>query len=244
MKNIVHIMTACFVLMVPYSVQAEQVRSKPTVVLELFTSQGCSSCPPADTVLTEYDQRADVVALAYHVDYWDYIGWRDTFGDAAYSDRQRKYAAAQGKDRIYTPQLMINGIEDVVGSRPKDVAGAVARATLAIPVRIEPDDSMLAIDIGKATDMPESEVWLITYKSEAVVDVERGENRGRSLRYSQIVTDRQLLGMWEPDLGAHIKLPLDELLGETSNGLAILVQEDKGGLPGRILGAASYERSL
>jgi len=237
-------MTACFVLMVPYSVQAEQVRSKPTVVLELFTSQGCSSCPPADTVLTEYDQRADVVALAYHVDYWDYIGWRDTFGDAAYSDLQRKYAAAQGKDRIYTPQLMINGIEDVVGSRPKDVAGAVARATLAIPVRIEPDDSMLAIDIGKATDMPESEVWLITYKSEAVVDVERGENRGRSLRYSQIVTDRQLLGMWEPDLGAHIKLPLDELLGETSNGLAILVQEDKGGLPGRILGAASYERSL
>lgn len=242
MKNFAVIMAACLAAMLPLSTRAEQLRTEPVVVLELFTSQGCSSCPPADAVLTEYDERSDVVALAYHVDYWDYIGWRDTFGDAAFSDLQRKYAAAQGKNRVYTPQLMINGTQDVVGSRPKDVAGAVAHATLAIPVHIAPDDSMLAIDIAQASDLPESEVWLVTYKSEAVVDVERGENSGRSLRYSQIVTGRQLLGMWEPDLGAHIKLPLDELLGETSDGLAILVQEDRGGLPGRILGAASYER--
>ena len=97
--------------------QAESVRANPKAVVELFTSQGCSSCPPADALLTSLAEREDVVALAYHVDYWDYIGWEDTFGAKDFSDRQRGYAKSWGSTRIFTPQMVVNGGEGVVGSR-------------------------------------------------------------------------------------------------------------------------------
>lgn len=218
------------------------MRHQPVAVLELFTSQGCSSCPPADAVLSEYDGRDDIIALAYHVDYWDYIGWRDTFGSAANSDFQRAYAQAQSKRRIYTPQLMVNGAVDVVGSRRSDVEGAVSKARLDVPIDLKSDHGMLEIKIGAGSGFGESVVWLVTFKKAADVLIERGENRGQTLRYSQIVTGRQVLGMWEPTSGAHIKLPLSEVLGAHNDGAAIIVQEDRNGLPGTILGAASFEQ--
>jgi hypothetical protein len=102
-----------------------EVKTNPKAVLELFTSQGCSSCPPADALLRTMDQRPDIIALAYHVDYWDYIGWTDTFGAKANTDRQRAYAAAWKSNNIYTPELVINGAKDVVGSRQPDIDTAV-----------------------------------------------------------------------------------------------------------------------
>lgn len=220
---------------------AEQLRQQPIAVLELFTSQGCSSCPPADALLSDYDQRDDIIALAYHVDYWDYIGWQDTFASAANSDFQRAYAKAQNKNRVYTPQLMINGDKDVVGSRKADADTAIASANLNLPVKLHYGDGMLKVDVDGNENLGEAKVWLVTYKSTAEVAIERGENRGKSLNYYQIVTDRQVLGMWEPQEGAHIKLPLEDLLGDTSDGMAVIVQKDIDGLPGPILGAASFE---
>lgn len=221
---------------------AEQVRQQPTAVLELFTSQGCSSCPPADALLSEYDEREDIIALAYHVDYWDYIGWQDTFASAENSNFQRAYAKAQDKNRIYTPQLMINGSKDVVGSRRGDTDAAILSANLTIPVDLQFSDGMLKVEIDGNTALGEAKVWLVTYKSTAEVAIDRGENRGQTLNYYQIVTNRQVLGMWEPTDGAQVKLPLDDMLGAESDGLAVIVQADLNGLPGPILGAASFER--
>ena len=221
---------------------ATEMRTEPVAVLELFTSQGCSSCPPADKLLSEIGERDDVIALAYHVDYWDYIGWRDTFGSNAFSKYQRAYAAAQGKARIYTPQLMVNGVTDVVGSRRDDIDSALSGAGLPIPLALEEHDGMLAISAKGNADFPSARIWLVTYKGAASVSVERGENRDRVLDYSHIVTDRQIIGMWDHESGVSITLPLDDLLGSMSDGAAILIQENHDGRPGRIIGGTSFLR--
>jgi len=223
-------------------IQAQELRFMPRAVVELFTSQGCSSCPPADKLLAELGKRSDIVTLAYHVDYWDYIGWTDTFGRAENSDLQRSYASVHKKGRVYTPQMMINGAHDVVGSRRGDIESALSNARLGVPIALATDGDYLKIDIDGDDAFGESVVWLVTFQDSAEVEVQRGENRGKMLAYSSIVKNRQVLGMWAPETGAQIKLPLDEVLRGTSNGAAILVQEDAKGLPGRILGAASIIR--
>ncbi len=219
-----------------------EVKQHPVAVLELFTSQGCSSCPAADKLLSTYDARDDVIALAYHVDYWDYIGWRDVFGSADNSDYQRAYAKAQRQTRIYTPQLMVNGTQDVVGSRSTEVKAAVAAADLPVPVTLSANADMLDVRIDADAQQKESVIWLVKFRDRAEVEIERGELAGRTFDYTQIVTGRQVLGMWEPETGAHVKLPLSEVIGADNDGAVILVQEEAGGLPGRIIGAASFKR--
>ncbi len=222
--------------------QTAEVKLHPVAVLELFTSQGCSSCPAADKLLSAYDARDDVIALAYHVDYWDYIGWRDVFGSADNSDYQRAYAKAQRQTRIYTPQLMVNGTQDVVGSRSTEVKAAVAAADLPVPVTLSANADMLDVRIDADAQQKESVIWLVKFRDRAEVEIERGELAGRTFDYTQIVTGRQVLGMWEPETGAHVKLPLSEVIGADNDGAVILVQEEAGGLPGRIIGAASFKR--
>jgi hypothetical protein len=221
---------------------ADEVKTNPKAVLELFTSQGCASCPPADALLTSFAQRPDIIALAYHVDYWDYIGWTDTFGTKASTDRQRAYATAWASNNIYTPELVVNGAKDVVGSRKPDVDGAVERAVLPIPVSLTADGKTLDVSIDGKPGERESSVWLVTFINKADVAVERGENAGKTLSYGQVVTGRHILGVWDPNAGTHLKLPLDEVLTAPSDGAAILVQSEHDGLPGPIIGAASFVR--
>jgi hypothetical protein len=221
---------------------AGEIRPSPKVVLELFTSQGCSSCPPADALLEELSQKPDVVGLAYHVDYWDYIGWPDTFGNKAHSDHQRAYASAWGSSRIFTPQLVVNGREGVVGSRRNEIAPAVDKEALALPVNLAVKGEMLKISIPPSAGREDAVIWLVSYIDRAEVVIERGENAGKTVAYTQIVTGRQALGMWEAATGAQLTLPLSEVLASPANGAAILVQEERDGLPGKILGAASYQR--
>lgn len=214
------------------------------VVVELFTSQGCSSCPKADALLEEMSKSPDYVALAYHVDYWDYIGWPDTFGAKANSDRQRDYAEGWGSSRIFTPQLVVNGVKGVVASRKGDVEGAVtgSGSTLPLQVDLKTAGDMLDVSIGGDDDIEQAVVWLVTFIDRAEVAIERGENKGKTIAYTQIVTGRQAVGMWEPQSGASFKLPLSEVLTDTSNGAVIMVQQERDGFPGRILGAASFTR--
>jgi hypothetical protein len=221
---------------------AGELKQSPKAVVELFTSQGCSSCPPADALLEELGKRPDVLALAYHVDYWDYIGWEDTFGEAAHADRQRAYAAAWKSPRIFTPQLVVNGTSNVVGSRRDDVAGAISAARLGLAVALEPDGDMLAISVPARAGADEAVVWLVCFRDRAEVTIERGENKGRTIAYTQIVLNRQVLGMWDPATGAELKVPLKEVMPDGANGLAVIVQRENDGLPGPILGAASYTR--
>ncbi len=222
---------------------ADTVKTGPKAVLELFTSQGCSSCPPADALLNTLEQRPDVIALAYHVDYWDYIGWTDTFGAKANTDRQRAYATAWDDSTVYTPELVVNGMKGLIGSRQDDVSKAIEAADLSIPVSLTTDsDGMLDVAIGGKPGESQSGVWLVTFIDKANVAVERGENAGRTLSYTHVVTGRHILGMWDPATGAHLKLPLDEVLAAPSNGAVILVQSEHDGVPGPITGAASFVR--
>ena len=220
---------------------AEALHIQPKAVVELFTSQGCASCPPADALLTALAEQDDVVALAYHVDYWDYVGWKDTFAQEAYSDRQRAYAKSWGSSRIYTPQMVVNGAKAVVGSRRNEVQNALDRASLPLGMDLTLDGDMLKIAVPPKRELSDAVVWLVTYMDRAEVKIDSGENAGKSMVYTQVVTGRQVLGIWESETGAELKLPLGEVLGAANTGIAIVVQQERGGLPGAILAAAAYE---
>jgi hypothetical protein len=220
---------------------AESMRARPKAVVELFTSQGCSSCPPADALLTGLAQDEDVIALAYHVDYWDYVGWKDTFAHTEFSDRQRAYAESWGSSRIYTPQMVVNGEKGVVGSRRNDVHRAIDGAALPLQVDISRHNDMLKVAIPAQQGLGDAVVWLVTYLDRSEIAIDKGENAGKTMVYTQVVTGRQPLGMWEGASGASLKLPIPEVLAETSTGIAVIVQQEQDGLPGPILGAAAFE---
>jgi hypothetical protein len=157
-----------------------------TVVLELFTSEGCSACPPADALLGELSRMPGVVALAWHVDYWNHLGWRDPFATPFATDRQRAYATRL-HDEVYTPGLVVNGAAIVVGSERPAVAAAIARAApLLVPATLVRDADGLSATLG-ATAVPLSAL-LALYAPERTTPVGAGENSGRQLREYHIVT--------------------------------------------------------
>ena len=172
------------------------------VVVELYTSQGCSSCPPADGFFEQLAARDDVLALSLHVDYWDYIGWEDTFGSPAHTARQRGYAAAAGRKMVYTPQMIVNGADHVVGTRYRDVTDLIDkhRATqengIAVQVRREGGQVHLEARSERPRKMPLM-VQFARYMPKAKVEIERGENAGRTITYTNIVTDLVKVAEWD-----------------------------------------------
>lgn len=170
------------------------------VVVELFTSQGCSSCPPADALLGELAQRADILPLALHVDYWDYIGWKDSFGQAAFTKRQRKYAYVAGARTVYTPQMVIGGQDHVIGYKPMRVADLLAehkKASSGITIALEERDGKLHVEMrSRAPLTRRAVVQLVRFTPQATVHVRSGENRGRKLTYYNVVTELVEVGQW------------------------------------------------
>lgn len=171
------------------------------VVVELFTSQGCSSCPPADKVLRELSGREDVIALALHVDYWDYIGWKDPFGDPVHALRQRAYAAAGGRTSIYTPEMVVNGITDVVGTKPMALSRAIERhksdaKTVDLRVTREGDDLSVYAEALPGIDGPFT-VHLLRYQPADTTQIKRGENAGHTFEYHNIAQSWKVLGSWD-----------------------------------------------
>lgn len=177
--------------------------SERVVVVELYTSQGCSSCPPADALLGELTRRDGVIPLGLHVDYWDYIGWRDDFADPAHTDRQRAYARAKGKKMIYTPQMVVQGETHIVGAKPMELADAIVRhASGAAPVAVELERAgdRVVLTARASGDLGgDAVVDVVTYLPEATRSIERGENAGRTLTYHNIVTGWQTIGTWSGD---------------------------------------------
>ncbi len=226
------------------AVSATAVSAGP-VLIELFTSQGCSSCPPADAYLGELVERDDVVALSLPVDYWNYLGWEDTFGKAAHSDRQRAYAEERGDGMVYTPQMVVNGRWHVVGSDRAAVENAIAAAEdlPSVDIAINRDDEGLRVEIPAAVDGDQNwgTVWLVMFDDAETVDIGRGENAGRTVTYHHIVLEMNRLTMWRGD-AMSIELPMMELHDLGADGCAVLLQQDgSDGLPGPIIGAAVYE---
>ncbi len=187
------------------------------VVVELFTSQGCASCPPADAFLKQLAMREDVVALALHVDYWDYIGWEDSFASPEYSERQRGYAKTGERKMVYTPQMIINGEDQVVGTRFEDVTDLIekhrAQAQNGLAVQVKRDETrvQIRVEAEPARSMPLM-VQLVRYIPEETVAIERGENAGQTISYVNIVTEMTPLAVWDSQepLDLKVELPLDE----------------------------------
>ncbi|WMT92316.1 DUF1223 domain-containing protein [Pelagibacterium sp. H642] len=234
---------AAMPLLVAAPAGAVEIRDNAETVVELFTSQGCSRCPDADELLSDLGMRDDVVALGYHIDYWDYIGWQDTFALPANTELQKAYAESWGKMRIYTPQMVINGQTAVVGSDAAEAERAIEEAVSPLSVSLRANgEQSITFEAPADSSLPPAVVWVVTYRDSAEVAIERGENSGRALAYTHIVTGRQAIGMWDPEEGAEIVIPLEEILGTHSDGAAVIVQEKNGQLPGRILGASAFSR--
>lgn len=213
--------------------------SGPRGVIELFTSQGCSSCPPADRLLSDFAKAPDVIALSFPVDYWDYIGWKDTLADAAFTARQKAYAAQRGDAQVYTPQAVIDGVTHVIGSDRMEISGALTSLAqqpgiLSVPVHLAVTNGHVAIDVGAAS--PEgtrkAAVWLLDTIPSKTVTIGRGENAGRSLTYTNVVRKISKLGDWT---GAPAHFEIASRLNE--GGYVVLLQAGEPG-PGPILGAA------
>lgn len=169
------------------------------VVVELFTSQGCSSCPPADALLHELAGRDDVIPLALHVDYWDYIGWKDVFAQAKFTQRQKGYARSGGWRTIYTPQMVVNGAEDVVGSRPMKVTDLIrkhAKRAPRVDLNVTRQGGTLSITARSLAGQEPCDIHIVRYEPSEQVRISRGENAGKALTYSHIVKDWQRVAQW------------------------------------------------
>ena len=169
--------------------------SRPAVV-ELFTSQGCSSCPPTDAYIGELAQRSDVLALTFHVQYWDDLGWRDRFGLPAATSRQSSYSHVLRLATVYTPQVVIDGRADFVGSDRKSIGSSLASPRTGVPVTIAVSDGQVMVDVGAQSDAAPCDVLLVAYLRTAVSPIGRGENAGHTLKEFNIVRDLRTLGRW------------------------------------------------
>jgi len=210
----------------------------PRAVVELFTSQGCSSCPPADRLFVELARDPDLIALTLPVDYWDYLGWKDTLAHSAFSARQRHYALARGDRKVYTPQAVVNGVMAAVGSDRVKILGAVARSELPVPIAAREAGGRLAIEVGAAPGLAQmGEVWLLPVIRAREVAIGRGENRGHSITYANVVRGLTRVGAWN-GAAARFELPLDQTRAGGSDGYVVLLQASEPGRPAAILGAA------
>jgi hypothetical protein len=192
------------------------------VVVELFTSEGCSSCPPAEAYIGQLSSRADVVALAFHVDYWDELGWRDRFELAQSVERQNIYARNLHRSSVYTPQLVIDGRFDAIGSDGSAVARALAAQRTSVPLSLSLHDGELLVDVGARSQSSGCDVLLIAYLRHAVSAIGRGENAGRNLEEFNIVRELRTLGAWKGEPQA-FRVPLASLPRDTTD-VAVLVQ--------------------
>jgi len=211
-------------------------------VVELFTSQGCSSCPAADAILKTYADSRDVIALSYPVDYWDYLGWKDTLANPRFTERQRAYAKTRGDGAIYTPQIVVDGVAHVAGNQRGEIDRVIETnwpkfSGMQVPVRFWMQGSAIIIQAGAAPDgkdLKEATIWFAVVQKRAEVKVGKGENGGRTLSYTNVVRELAPIGMWQGQ-PLNIRLARTAILHPDTEALAVLIQQGDGG---PIIGAA------
>jgi hypothetical protein len=213
------------------------VQAEPVVVVELYTSQGCSSCPPADEFVAMLASDPRILPLALHVDYWDYIGWADAFAQGKFTDRQRAYAKMVGSRTIYTPQFIIGGTDRIEGFSPEETADRLRAHLAAQPVvnlTVTRDGDMLVIHAEADPPLAEGvRVQLVRYTPAETVMIERGENAGKTITYTNIVTSWQRLEDWSGKAPLELRTPF---AGDGPG--AVIVQADG---PAEILAAARVD---
>lgn len=225
----------------------EAPSASPKSVVELFTSQGCSSCPPADRLAGDIAAKGDALVLTLSVDYWDYLGWKDTLASPANSARQRAYAMSRGDRKVFTPQVVVNGRESVIGGDQRAVEAAISRAQsgteLALPVALSVEDGRIEVAVSgprKAVSAAHGEVWAFAIRSAQEVTIARGENAGRKVTYANVVRHMTRLGTWDGG-PARFEIAADEVMSGDADRVAVLVQAGNGGKPGAIFGAAETD---
>ncbi|MFN3889836.1 MAG: DUF1223 domain-containing protein [Beijerinckiaceae bacterium] len=214
------------------------------VVIELFTSQGCSSCPPADRLIAKLAHRPDVIALSLPVDLWDYVGWKDTLALPYHSQRQKHYAKVRGDNRVYTPQAVINGVAHVVGSDPAAIKKQADECygrdgALSVTMKTQETPAGLRVDLGagSASAPKAATLWLVRVASSRDVQIKRGENAGHTFTYSNVARGFQRIGEWSGE-AASFTVPKEQVQSADSDGWVLLLQAGSNYRPGAILAAA------
>jgi hypothetical protein len=214
----------------------------PTAVLELFTSQGCSSCPSADVLHEKLTQRPGLVVISLPVDYWDYLGWKDTLASPMFSARQRAYAMERGDRQVYTPQTIINGRAHALGSDLAAIEAGIASTraesgVLSLPVKAREAAGKIEVELPKGTDGMKGEVWLLAVSNRREVAIGRGENADRRVTYAHVVRKMTRLGAFKGKDCRFAVARADAMPSDADRAL-VIVQAGNGGAPGAILGAA------
>ncbi|MBY3487577.1 DUF1223 domain-containing protein [Rhizobium laguerreae] len=212
----------------------------PKGVVELFTSQGCSSCPPADAAFRKLVNQGDVIALAYHIDYWNYLGWADTLSSKENTERQYGYAKTMGRSNVYTPQAIVNGRDHLAGADLNGINSKIDTYSsegngLTVPISAAMRGDELEIKIGAGQG--KANVVMVYFDKEKTIDVEKGENSGKKISYLHSVTNVETVGMWDGK-ATSLTLPASVLQRPQLEGCAILLQSATAdGDPAAILGA-------
>ena len=219
--------------------------AEPRAVVELFTSQGCSSCPPADKVIGDLAKDPSVIALSMPIDYWDYLGWKDTLADARFSARQQAYSRVRGDRGVYTPQVVVNGSVHLIGSDRAGIEEAIgdtrkADGVMSVPVSMALAGKQITVSVAGSNKSPAAmhgEVWICSIAKEVSIAIGRGENRGREVTYHNVVRNLLKVGDWNGSAGSWT-VPLENISREGVDAAAVYLQDGNRDKPGPMLGAA------
>jgi len=221
------------------------VHAEPRAVVELFTSQGCSSCPEADKVLGELAKDPNVIALSLPIDYWDYLGWKDTLADSRFTARQKAYSRTRGDRDVYTPQVIVNGSTHVIGSDRGKIEGAIdttkkTDGVMSVPVSMTVSGKQINVSVAAANKglaTKHGEVWICSVSKSVPIAIGRGENRGREVTYHNVVRNLLKVGDWNGTAGSW-SVPLENISRDGVDAAVVYVQDGNRENPGPMLGAA------
>jgi hypothetical protein len=213
--------------------------AEPRAVVELFTSQGCSSCPPADKIIGELAKDPSIIALSMPIDYWDYLGWKDTLADSRFSARQKAYSHMFSDRGVYTPQVIVNGSAHVIGSDRAGIEGAIGDTKKADGVTLSGKQINVSVAAsGKGPSAMHGEVWICSVTREIPISIGRGENRGREITYHNVVRNLLKVGDWNGSSGSWT-VPLENISHDDGVDAAVVyLQDGNRDRPGPMLGAA------
>ncbi|MCA1516281.1 DUF1223 domain-containing protein [Bradyrhizobium sp. NBAIM01] len=218
--------------------------AEPRAVVELFTSQGCSSCPPADQIIGDLSKDPSVIALSMPIDYWDYLGWKDTLADSRFSARQRAYSRMRGDREVYTPQVVVNGSTHVIGSDRTGIENAIGKTdkgtgVMSVPVTMSLSGKQINVSVAasKEPTVSRGEVWICSIAKSVPIAITRGENKGQQVTYHNVVRSLLKVGDWtgRPESWT---VPIENLTRDGVDGAVVYVQDGSRERPGPMLGAA------
>jgi hypothetical protein len=221
----------------------------PRAVVELFTSQGCSSCPPADRLIGELAKDPSVIALSMPIDYWDYLGWKDTLADSRFSARQKAYSHMRGDRNMYTPQMIVNGSAQVIGSDRASIESAIKNTgktdgVMSVPVTMTMSGKLINVQVAASKAQAQAdgtavhgEIWICSVSKAVPISIGRGENRGREVTYYNVVRNLVKVGDWNGSSGSWT-VPLESISREGVDAAVVILQHGNRDKPGAMLGAA------